>query len=145
MYFQAAKRKLYFLRLSLQRWDLAGKIGLDLSFRNPDQLLKIVLCALSHGRFTGALEFRSQCCILLFYGQRQGQRGQRQGQRGPTPGPTGPTPGPTPVPKKSVPDTNYFSTNTARTPQAALVWGTMFWDHGYAMTWEHGFMDARRR
>ena len=53
------------------------------------------------------------------------------GQRGTTPGPTGPTPGPTPVPKKSVPDTNYSSTNTARTPQAALVWGNILCIEGF--------------
>ena len=44
-----------------------------------------MLPASSYEGFIGALEFRSQCCILLFMdngGQRQGQRGQRQGQRG---------------------------------------------------------------
>ena len=43
-----------------------------------------MLPAPSYGRFTGALEFRSQCCILLF----MDNGGQRQGQRGTTPGTT---------------------------------------------------------
>ena len=52
--------------LQLQPWDLAQKIGLDL--RIPDHTLTS-LCdhwASSYEGFKWAIEFRSQCCILLF-------------------------------------------------------------------------------
>ena len=56
----------------------------------------------------------SQCIFgpLGANGGPRGTTGDHGGQRGATP-----------APKKSRTNTNYSSTNAARTPQASLVWG----------------------
>ena len=56
-----------FFRLSLQRWGLFHRVGLDFRIFLRKRRALQVLPASSYGGYTGALEFRSQCCILLFY------------------------------------------------------------------------------
>ena len=67
---QNSWKNVKFKILQLQPWDLAQKIGLDL--RIPDHTLTS-LCdhwASSYEGFKWAIEFRSQCCILLLHNYR---------------------------------------------------------------------------